>query len=281
MKKKNLLTRVIIIVVVTVVGLYLVIGPRRRPTAQDFTWSGIKQSLRSNIRLGLDLQGGSHLVMRVKTEEFLKRLTEDNHTAAQNAAKDAGYRIKGGRADTGAGNYRVVLEPTDASKAAEIKDAVEKKVELGDTSVWSYSQSGGNLTWTMTAAAERLLADNATTQALNIIESRINALGITEPTLQTHGAQSSHQTTFADAGCSGSGTRQGDPQGRITTRTRTRYWARKPGAADHLSDGRSSDAIAQQAGPFRRIAKSCRTVNESRIELILTIRTSQDRGNGS
>ena len=65
MKKKNLLTRVIIIVVVTLVGLYLVIGPRRRPTLRDFTWSGIKASLASNISLGLDLQGGSHLVMRV------------------------------------------------------------------------------------------------------------------------------------------------------------------------------------------------------------------------
>ena len=193
MKKKNLLTRVIIIVAVTIIGLYLVIGPRRRPTLQDFTWSGIKASLAHNIHLGLDLQGGSHLVMRVKTEDFLKRLTEDNYVAAQNAAKDAGHEIKGGRADAGSGNYRVVLEPTDASKAAEIKEAVEKKVELGDTSVWSYSQSGGALTWTMTPTAERLLADNATTQALNIIDSRINALGITEPTLQTHGAQSSHQ----------------------------------------------------------------------------------------
>lgn len=193
MKKKNLLTRVIIIAIVTLVGLYLVIGPRRRPTLQDFTWSGIKTTLAHNIHLGLDLQGGSHLVMRVKTEEFLKRLTEDNYVAAQNAAKDAGHEIKGGRADAGSGNYRIVLEPADASKATEIKAAVEKKVELGDTSVWSYSQSGGTLTWAMTPTAERVLADNATTQALNIIDSRINALGIAEPTLQTHGAQSSHQ----------------------------------------------------------------------------------------
>ena len=193
MKKKNLLTRVIIIAIVTLVGLYLVIGPRRRPTLQDFTWSGIKTTLAHNIHLGLDLQGGSHLVMRVKTEEFLKRLTEDNYVAAQNAAKDAGHEIKGGRADAGSGNYRIVLEPADASKATEIKEAVEKKVELGDTSVWSYSQSGGALTWAMTPTAERVLADNATTQALNIIDSRINALGIAEPTLQTHGAQSSHQ----------------------------------------------------------------------------------------
>jgi len=193
MKKKNLLQRTIIIVIITVVGLYLVIGPHgRRPHFKDFTWTGIKSTLATNIHLGLDLQGGSHLVMRVKTEEFLRRLTEENFVAAQNAAKDAGYEIKGGQAQT-SGTYRVVLEPADASKAEDIKAAVQKKVELGDTSVWGYSASGGQMTWTMTQAAQRTLADNATTQALNIIETRINALGITEPTLQTHGAQSSHQ----------------------------------------------------------------------------------------
>ena len=193
MKKKNLRVRTIIIVLVTLVGLYLVIGPRRRPTLSDFTWSGIKASLASNIHLGLDLQGGSHLVMRVKTEEYLKRLTEENYVAAQQAAKEAGHEIKDGRADAGPGNYRVVLNAPDASKVNEIKDAVEKKVELGDTTVWSYSASGGQMSWTMTGTAERALADNATQQALNIIDSRINALGITEPTLQTHGAQTSHQ----------------------------------------------------------------------------------------
>src|ERR1041385_4710967 len=193
MKKHNLLARVIIIAVVTLLGLYAVIGPRHRPSLADFKWSGIKQSLATNIHLGLDLQGGSHLVMRVKTEEFLRRLAEENYVAAQNAAKDAGFDPKGGRADTNPGNYRVVLQIADASKAAEVKQAVEKKVELGDTSVWNYSASGDTLTWSMTASAERTLADNATTQALNIIDSRINALGIAEPTLQTHGAQTSHQ----------------------------------------------------------------------------------------
>ena len=80
--------------------------------------------------------------MRVKTEEFLKRLTEENYAAAQNAAKDAGFEIKGGRADAGSGNYRVVLQLADPSKANDVKEAVQKKVELGDTFVWSYSQSG-------------------------------------------------------------------------------------------------------------------------------------------
>src|SRR5829696_874352 len=154
MKKKNLLTRVIIITIVTIGGLYLVIGPRHRPTLKDFTWSGIKQNLANNIHLGLDLQGGSHLVMRVKTEDFLRRLTEENYAAAQNAAKDAGFEIKGGKAETGSGNHRLILEPADPSKETAIKEAVEKKVELGDTSAWSYSASGGQMSWKMTSTAE-------------------------------------------------------------------------------------------------------------------------------
>jgi len=193
MKKKNLLQRAIIIAVVTLVGLYIVIGPRHRPSLKDFGWSGVKATLASNIHLGLDLKGGSHLVMRVKTEEFLKHLTEGNAVAAENAAKDAGFDVKSAHAETGAGNYRVVLEVGDPSKADDIKTGVQKKVELGDTSVWTYAQAGNQLTWSMTNSAQRSLADNAATQAKNIIDSRINALGITEPLLQTHGAQSSHQ----------------------------------------------------------------------------------------
>ena len=72
MKKRNLLQRFIIILVVTLVGLYLVIGPHRRPHLSDFTLNGFKQSLQDNIRLGLDLKGGAHLVMvgadRLSTE---------------------------------------------------------------------------------------------------------------------------------------------------------------------------------------------------------------------
>jgi preprotein translocase subunit SecD len=192
MKKKYLLHRVIIIVLVTLVGLYLVIGPRRWPTLRDFSWSGIKASMASNIHLGLDLQGGSHLVMRVRVEEYLKRLTDEAYVAAQQAAKDAGFEIKDGKAETD-GTYRVLLEPADASKVNEVKDAVEKKIELGDANVWSYSASGGQMSWTMSGTAQRLLADEATNQALVIIDRRINALGVVEPTLQSHGAKTAHQ----------------------------------------------------------------------------------------
>jgi preprotein translocase subunit SecD len=190
MKKKNLLQRTIIIVVVTLVGIYIVIGPRHRPSLRDFTWSGIKANLAANINLGLDLKGGSHLVLRVKTDEFLKSLTEGNASAIQATAKDAGFPVKEVKAETAGGNYRIILEATDPSKLGEIEEAVKKKVDLSE---WSMSTSGNVVTWTLTATAQRALAEQATEQAKKIIESRLDAVGVAEPLVQRHGSQSSHQ----------------------------------------------------------------------------------------
>jgi preprotein translocase subunit SecD len=189
MKKKNLLQRSIIIAIVTIVGLYVVIGPRHRPTRHDFTPAGIKETLASNIHLGLDLKGGSHLVMRVKTDEFLKTLTETSALAVQSAAKDAGFPPKDVKAVTSPGNYKITFEATDASKLSEIQDAV-KKVGLSD---WSVSTSGNTITWTLTPTAQRALAEQATDQAEKIIISRLDAVGVAEPLVQRHGAQGSHE----------------------------------------------------------------------------------------
>jgi len=190
MKKKNLLQRTIIIVVVTLVGIYIVIGPRHRPSLRDFTWSGIKANLAANINLGLDLKGGSHLVLRVKTDEFLKSLTEGNASAIQATTKDAGLPVKEVKAETAGGNYRIIVEATDPSKLGEIEEGVKKKVDLSE---WSMSTSGNTVTWTLTATAQRALAEQATEQAKKIIESRLDAVGVAEPLVQRHGSQSSHQ----------------------------------------------------------------------------------------
>src|SRR5256714_1028350 len=194
MKKRNLLQRAIIIGIVTVVGLYIVIGPHgRRPHLNDLKWSGIKANLTNNIHLGLDLKGGSHLVMRVKTEDYLKRLTEDSAIAAQNAAKEAGFEVKEAHAETSIGSYRVVLQANDPSKIKDIRDAVEKKVDLGDRAGWSFSTSGDLISWSLSGAQQSALAQQATEQAFKIIDSRINAIGVAEPTLQYHGGQNSHE----------------------------------------------------------------------------------------
>ncbi len=190
MKNNSLLIRTLVILAITLVGIYLVFGPRGTVSASDFTWQGIKNNLARNINLGLDLKGGSHLVMRVKTDDYLKTLAENNQTAALNAAKDEQLPVGDGSYVAENGNYQVTLNLTDASKTQEVIDAVKKKV---DFSVWTESTSGNSIVWTLPAQAQAVLKEQATEQAMKIIDSRINAFGVKEPTLQRQGRADSGQ----------------------------------------------------------------------------------------
>src|SRR2546423_4158667 len=171
MKNRGLLIRTAIIVVILVGGICLVVGPRRKLTAEDFTWQGIKNNLATNIHLGLDLKGGSHLVMRVKVEEYLKKLTENNREAALTAAKeakdDAGNLLPPTDASSIAenGRYEVTLNSSDPARNQEIIDAVNKRVDFRD---WTLSQSGNSITWTLSSQSQTKLGESAVDQALKI-----------------------------------------------------------------------------------------------------------------
>jgi preprotein translocase subunit SecD len=196
--KKNLTQRIIIIAIVTIAALYIVLGPRRRdaegnlvrPQLSDFTYSGIKNTLRENIRLGLDLRGGSHLVMQVQVPEYLARLAAAKAQEVEQRAKESGLDVKEARPDSSGNGHNVVAKVGDPAKAAEIRDALEDKI---DFSAYSGTVSGDTITWSMTRTAQGALGEQAVEQAQQIIDSRINAVGVTEPTLQRYGAQGSHQ----------------------------------------------------------------------------------------
>jgi preprotein translocase subunit SecD len=195
--RTGLWIRTAIIFAITFVGFYLVFGPRHRaPNAEDFSLQGIKDNLAANINLGLDLKGGSHLVMRVKTEEYLKHLTENNEAAALQAAKDAkddaGQPLPVGDGSFVAetGNYQVTLNVNDASKVSDIADSVKKKVDFSN---WTQSTSDTAITWSLPKQMQGRLKEQATDQALKIIDSRINSFGVKEPTLQRQGSAESGQ----------------------------------------------------------------------------------------
>lgn len=195
--KTGLWIRTAIIIAITLVGIYLVFGPHHRPpNGNDFTWEGVKENLGKNINLGLDLKGGSHLVMRVKTEEYLKRLTENNEAAALQAAKDAkddaGQPLPVGEGSYIAepGNYQVTINVNDGSKVPAILDAIKKKVDFSN---WTESTSDAGITWSLTKQVQARLKEQATDQAFKIIDSRINNFGVKEPTLQRQGASDSGQ----------------------------------------------------------------------------------------
>ena len=196
MKNTGLWIRTVIIIVITLAGIYLVFGPRRTPTGADLTWQGIKENLSHNINLGLDLRGGSHLVMRVKTEEYLKKLTENNEIAAVQAAKaakdDSGQPLPVGEGVYTAenGNYQITVNVNDPSKIPAVLDAIKKKVDFVN---WTESTTGNSIVWTLSKQMQAKLKDQATDQAYKIIDSRINAFGVKEPTLQRQGASDSGQ----------------------------------------------------------------------------------------
>jgi preprotein translocase subunit SecD len=192
MKKRNLLVRVIIITVITLLGIVAVFGPRSMPTVQDFTWSGLQQNIRRNVNLGLDLRGGSHLVMRVKIEDYFQKMTENDKDAAFNEAKNAGLPVTNASVVTEpkSKTYQVILESSDPSKMTEISEAVKKKVDFVN---WTESISGNTIAWSLPQQIQAQMATQAVEQAKRIIDSRINAVGVAEYTLQTHGAANSYQ----------------------------------------------------------------------------------------
>ena len=199
MKNTGLWIRTGIIVAITLVGIYLVFGPRHTPSAADLSWQGIKDNLAANINLGLDLKGGSHLVMRVKTEDYLKTLTENNEIAAtqavQNAKDDNGQPMalpigESSYVATKDGDYQFTINATDPNQTSAVIDVIKKKVDLVN---WTQSVSGGAINYSLTKQVQAKLKDQATDQAYRIIESRINAYGVKEPTLQRQGAADSGQ----------------------------------------------------------------------------------------
>ena len=191
MKNRSLWTRTIIIIAVTVVGVYLVIGPRTKPTAQDFSWEGIKKNVAENISLGLDLKGGSHLVMRVKTDEYLKTLTENNAQAVTTAIKDAKLPAGDALPKVEGDTFEVSVDVTDPAQVQAVRDEANKKVDF--VTFWTESVSGNKIIWSLSIQSQNRLKEQATEQALKIIEGRINAFGVKEPTLQRHGAVNSGQ----------------------------------------------------------------------------------------
>jgi preprotein translocase subunit SecD len=119
--------------------------------------------------------------MRVKTDDYLKSLTDNNAQAALNAAQVAKLPATDVSTTAENGNYAVALKLSDASQAQAVIDEVKKKVDFAK---WTETQNGDTITWSLPLQEQASLKDQAVEQELKIIDSRINAFGVKEPTLQ-------------------------------------------------------------------------------------------------
>src|SRR6266478_2796897 len=179
--------RVIIILVVTIAGLAIVFKPHHKPGVKDFTsWTQIKQNLSENIHLGLDLRGGSHLVMQVQTDEVIQKITRQNADIARAKLQEKNLPFTEVNGDTPG---KVMVNVPDSSKNSDIVRELE--ADFGGD--WKVDERGGAITATMEETAQNQFREKATEQAKAIIENRVNAFGVTEPTIQRQGGEGTYQ----------------------------------------------------------------------------------------
>jgi len=131
------------------------------------------------INLGLDLRGGSHLLLEVKVsvviDERLEALVDSMRTALR---KDRTRYVKLGKTATG-----VTVTIKDLTKAQAAYDEIRKL----DTGFSTNLSDGGVITMTMTKKSlqERRVA--AVEQSIEIVRRRIDETGVREPTVIRQG----------------------------------------------------------------------------------------------
>jgi len=131
------------------------------------------------VSLGLDLQGGSYLLLRVELDVVIaERLESIVAAVRQGLRKDRiGYRNLGVAAGAVTLNIR---EAADVAKAREILEDLDPQtiVELDDA-------GAARITLTETAMVDARSA--ALQQSIEIVRRRIDETGVREPTIQRQG----------------------------------------------------------------------------------------------
>ena len=136
------------------------------------------------LKLGLDLKGGVHLVLRVQTDDALRVETEARDGAAARAARHAPASARR--------NLAVVSPPT-SSRSRAFRPTRTRRSARRPTEVERQLRSraparNGTYTFTMKPNVQPTLREEAVVQARQTIERRVNELGVTEPSIAQQGA---------------------------------------------------------------------------------------------
>jgi preprotein translocase subunit SecD len=130
------------------------------------------------INLGLDLRGGSHMLLEVDTDTVLRERYDALADAIRTELRQEKIRNRP-RESSANGAEITVLSPEDVEKAREIARTAEPNTELGG--------EGNNITVTYNEIAYRELIDRAIAQSLEVVRRRVDELGTTEPSIQRQG----------------------------------------------------------------------------------------------
>ncbi|HKF57898.1 MAG TPA: protein translocase subunit SecD, partial [Blastocatellia bacterium] len=157
--------------------------------ANDFTsWTQAKANLSKNIHLGLDLRGGTHLLMQVKANEYIReKITKKNVEAARNALN--GKENLPFNDIKATGDDEITITVPDRSKNSDIIGVLSSEFGAG----WKANEIGNTIVYKLDVSEQNNIRDRVTEQAKQIIENRINAFGVAEPTIQRQGSNDQYE----------------------------------------------------------------------------------------
>jgi preprotein translocase subunit SecD len=150
----------------------------------SFSRQGMLAAMTKRINLGLDLRGGTHLILQVQVNDAV-------NVDAQNAIEVVKDKLRSRKidytditqSDPQNNPDRILLKGMDAKSRADLIDIVQASLPEYDVT------GGADNTWNLAMKPSNLadLKSKAVTQAIETIRNRIDALGVSEPTIQEHG----------------------------------------------------------------------------------------------
>ena len=179
--RRAVLTRLALFIVATVAAL-LYLTPTFFHNLPSW-WSSFLPAER--IHLGLDLQGGSHLVLEVKVDKAIENNLERIKADLTNVLRDRG--ISGVSVEKVQGTQLQVKVP--AASVERVRTLLTS--DFANLSVVNTQTAAGTTDLFLSLSKEELrsLRDYAVDQSLETIRNRIDQFGVSEPIIQRQGQQ--------------------------------------------------------------------------------------------
>ena len=174
--------KLILIIAVLVVFIFGIVG-----VPQGVTPAALKASLLSRIHLGLDLRGGTHLILQVLVDAAVASATDADMVHLQSDL--ASNSIAGATALRPEGQSATInVMGISADKQNDARTLLSNRYG-NDYEIKSSGING--LTLTMKPSAIAALKTRTLDQAIDVIRTRVDTLGVSEPVIQEYNVGSS------------------------------------------------------------------------------------------
>jgi preprotein translocase subunit SecD len=178
--QKNLLTKSAAIIAILLIFLYGIFG-----IPKGLSGDALKQAILGRIHLGLDLTGGTHLILEVQVNDAVNAETD----RAVETLKDELQKAKVpyteiSKPDPTNHPEEVVVKGVPLDSGSQLRSIVSDQLKDYDP-----PSAGPNNSWviTMKPSAVTELKNRTVEQSIEAIRTRVDALGVSEPEIQENG----------------------------------------------------------------------------------------------